>query len=564
VTQAAGVAEARQLLADGFNRRALEAAREIIETDPGLAEAHVLRAEALQAMSDLAGAEAALRASLAAHPGSAAIATRLAGLITPRRGAAEAAAFLEPLSHGPGADVALLTALGLALKTSGHHAEAVEAYRRAALAAPDSAGAQHNLAAALGDAKRFAESAAAAQRALDMGLDAPEAWLVRGRSLIGIGEHEAGEAALREAVRRRPAYADAHAELAGLVWMRTEDAPAATAALDQALAAAPDNVELSLAKARVLEYADDAEAAYAALGGPLAKRPGDVRLLLAASQLIMERDADLALRHAERAFAAARDFGPAASVLCQANLAMGRADVAARLAEDLMRDWPLDQHPVTLAATAWRILGDPRYGDLFDYDRLVFRRTVATPDGWPTLQAWLADLAASLRALQRLRGHPVGQSLRHGSQTSQSLAGSVDPAIQAFFAVIDAPIRAYIEVLAARDDVLGRRVSGGYRYSDAWSVLLRPGGHHVDHIHPLGWISSAFHVELPEAVEDGHQGWLKFGEPGLTTSPVLGAERFVKPSAGDLVLFPSYMWHGTVAFGGQSPRLAIAFDVLPA
>jgi hypothetical protein len=95
-------------------------------------------------------------------------------------------------------------------------------------------------------------------------------------------------------------------------------------------------------------------------------------------------------------------------------------------------------------------------------------------------------------------------------------------------------------------------------------VLLRPGGHHVNHIHPLGWISSAFHVELPPAVEDGHQGWLQFGEPELATVPKLEAEHFVKPTPGTLVLFPSYMWHGTVPFGGEKPRLTAAFDVLPA
>jgi hypothetical protein len=29
------------------------------------------------------------------------------------------------------------------------------------------------------------------------------------------------------------------------------------------------------------------------------------------------------------------------------------------------------------------------------------------------------------------------------------------------------------------------------------------------------------------------------------------------------VLFPSYMWHGTVPFDGQAPRLTIAFDLQP-
>jgi hypothetical protein len=157
----------------------------------------------------------------------------------------------------------------------------------------------------------------------------------------------------------------------------------------------------------------------------------------------------------------------------------------------------------------------------------------------------------------------VGQSLRHGAQTTQNLALSDDPVIRALFAAIDAPIRAYIDILAERNDVLGARVTGGYRFAGAWSALLRPGGHHVNHIHPMGWISSAFHVETPPAIDESRQGWLKFGEPGLATTPVLGPEHFLKPQAGALVLFPSYMWHGTVPFGGSASRLTVAFDLVP-
>ena len=46
----------------------------------------------------------------------------------------------------------------------------------------------------------------------------------------------------------------------------------------------------------------------------------------------------------------------------------------------------------------------------------------------------------------------------------------------------------------------------------------------------------------------------------MPTSPNLPAQHFVKPVPGKLVLFPSYMWHGTVPFTGEDPRLAIAFD----
>jgi Putative 2OG-Fe(II) oxygenase len=61
----------------------------------------------------------------------------------------------------------------------------------------------------------------------------------------------------------------------------------------------------------------------------------------------------------------------------------------------------------------------------------------------------------------------------------------------------------------------------------------------------------------------GHEGWIKFGEPGVPTLPALGPEHFEKPEPGLLVLFPSYMWHGTMPFPGEQTRLTLAFDLLP-
>ena len=55
---------------------------------------------------------------------------------------------------------------------------------------------------------------------------------------------------------------------------------------------------------------------------------------------------------------------------------------------------------------------------------------------------------------------------------------------------------------------------------------------------------------------------LKFGEPRYEV-PGAGAERFIQPLPGRLVLFPSYMWHGTTAIHGDLPRMSIAFDVKP-
>jgi hypothetical protein len=48
------------------------------------------------------------------------------------------------------------------------------------------------------------------------------------------------------------------------------------------------------------------------------------------------------------------------------------------------------------------------------------------------------------------------------------------------------------------------------------------------------------------------------------TEPPLDAEHYIRPRPGRLVLFPSYMWHGTVPFTTAERRMTIAFDIVPA
>ncbi|HJW42691.1 MAG TPA: putative 2OG-Fe(II) oxygenase, partial [Rhizomicrobium sp.] len=110
---------------------------------------------------------------------------------------------------------------------------------------------------------------------------------------------------------------------------------------------------------------------------------------------------------------------------------------------------------------------------------------------------------------------------------------------------------------------LSSRRRDGFRFTGSWSSRLRDRGFHTNHIHPRGWISSCYYVALPDAVEDGQQGWIKFGEPSFVTTLAQPIRRAVKPVVGRLVLFPSYMWHGTVPFASRENRTTIAFDAIP-
>jgi len=247
-------------------------------------------------------------------------------------------------------------------------------------------------------------------------------------------------------------------------------------------------------------------------------------------------------------------------------LAAGKAEEALAAARKGLAISPDDQSLWGWAATAARAAGDPLYAALSNYEGNVAPYDIETPEGWPTLEAFLADLAVTLRRMHVYQQHPHNQSVRGGSQTMQMLVGSREPTLVALFKAVDAPIRAHIAKLGQGDDILRKRNTGDYRMAGAWSVLLRPGGFHTDHFHSQGWLSSAFYVETPtEALDrETREGWLRFGKPPIEVKPPMEADHYIRPQPGRLALFPSYMWHGTVPFTTDESRMTVAFDIVPA
>jgi hypothetical protein len=132
---------------------------------------------------------------------------------------------------------------------------------------------------------------------------------------------------------------------------------------------------------------------------------------------------------------------------------------------------------------------------------------------------------------------------------------------------IEDAVSRYVAALPERvgHPLLARRNAGHFAFAGSWSSRLRDCGFHTNHIHPEGWISSAYYVALPETVADKESkaGWIKFGEPAFDAGLSNPIRRTIQPRPGRLVLFPSYMWHGTVPFRSAQDRTTIAFDVIP-
>lgn len=459
---------------------------------------------------------------------------------------------------------ALLAERARAFQAMGRHEDRVRERERIVAIHSRKPAAYHNLAAALGDAGRVAEAEVAARQALAAGGAAPETWLVLARALQGQSRLDEADEAFAQALRLRPAYVDALRDRAQLAWMRSGDVESALAVVGKAGTETGAVVgDIAALQAHICEVAGDAERGYALLrasGGC-----DDPRHQPMAARLALHFDRASALNHALRAVASTRGSAEAHRLLIDCYLANGQAERALPLIEAELVRTPMDQGLLASRWTAWHMSGDGRAGELYDYDAFVRAGKIDVPPGWNDRDSYLADLGAALRNLHRFRAHPLDQSLRWGSQTSADLLRSEEPAIRAFQTAIDGPIRRYIAHLGQGDDVLRSRNRGSYAISGMWSVHLKSGGFHVSHVHPMGWLSSACYIELPAALDaDTKEGWLKFGEPGIPMVSPIAAARHVRPEPGLLVLFPSYMWHGTEAFAARGSRLSIAFDIVPA
>jgi tetratricopeptide (TPR) repeat protein len=255
-------------------------------------------------------------------------------------------------------------------------------------------------------------------------------------------------------------------------------------------------------------------------------------------------------------------FGCAA----EAALLSGDPEKAEHFCGEALRLDAHDQTALCILSTAWRMMADERDETLSGYDSLIRSFELEPPEGFSSMDDFNAELNAWLDRVHPATREYLNQSLRGGTQTPDQLFGKGQVLVEKIRGRIDEAVGRYIREMKEDEQhpFLSRRARD-FRHVGSWSSRLRDCGFHINHIHPLGWISSCYYVAVPKAVEDvsARQGWIKFGEPGLDVPLKNATRRAIQPRAGLLVLFPSFMWHGTIPFHDAQPRTTIAFDTVP-
>lgn len=211
-----------------------------------------------------------------------------------------------------------------------------------------------------------------------------------------------------------------------------------------------------------------------------------------------------------------------------------------------------------LLGLLWRVTEDPRAQWLHGQENLV--RAMPLVDG----DSVLPPAIALLRQIHATAALPHDQSLRGGTQTRGILFDRTEPELAALREAIEATVERYRSELPPVDPAhpLLRQANGPWALAGSWSVRLTSGGdHHAAHIHPLGVLSSALYLLLPQVAEGSGEAALELGRPPPDLRLDLPPVHVIEPAAGHLALFPSTLYHGTTAFSAGE-RMTVAFDVV--
>ena len=440
---------------------------------------------------------------------------------------------------------------GLLHRALDEHGNALEAFCHAASLAPGDAGIAHGHARVALEAG--IDSVALFERALTIATNPGGVLLGLGAARFSAGQGARALDQLAQLLDGNPGWIEGHRQFAQLASL-TGEFERLTESIDRALARAPSAALLET-KLGLLIGAEHYVGVLVAVRDEGHLMPPSSRILYEALGHSELSD----IKAAEPLFQAIADDDATGRVwrvrhLLRSNRAAQAVGLIDRwlASDEAASAWPY-------ASIAWRLTGDSRWFWLEGDPRLI--ETIDLGDRLPPL----TDM---LRSLHRGAGRFADQSVRAGSQTDGPLLSRVEPEIVALRKLLADAVGGYIKRLPPLDPrhpLLSRRRDREPRFAGSWSVRLGAAGHHANHVHPQGWISSALYIALPEEVERGagpDAGWLSLGEPQANLGLDLPPIRLVEPLPGRLVLFPSTMWHGTRTFD-RGERLTVAFDVAP-
>lgn len=184
---------------------------------------------------------------------------------------------------------------------------------------------------------------------------------------------------------------------------------------------------------------------------------------------------------------------------------------------------------------------------------------LSTPDS-ALLKQLLKDIHEAEIA-ERVQG-----MLHNGMQSAGNLFKRPEASFRTLGELVKKEFAKYKEKFAGADCELIKSFPDEFEFTSSWYVKMRQGGHLDAHIHEIGWISGAVYLAMPSDKKSPEEGGFEYGIHGDAYPKK--HENFpvgtVIPNVGEIVLFPSSLFHRTIPFSSNEERICVAFDLKPA
>ncbi|MDO9315234.1 MAG: tetratricopeptide repeat protein [Burkholderiaceae bacterium] len=538
-------------------------------------------------------AEAAAAKALVVHPQALVFHNVLGSALAGQQKWAEAVESFKKVAAIAPQSMEAQSQLGMLYSRLGRHEDAVASYRKAVALKPDFAELHCNLGILLGLLGRHAEAVSSYAQAVAVKPTLVVAHYNGGTALQALGRLDEAARSYRQVLALQPASAEAHSNLGAVLQAQGELAPAIES-YRAALAIKPDpKVHFNLGTAyrnqgRLAEAAGSFESA-------LALQPVYPDALNNLGEVLRDQGRmDDAVASYQCALAQAPDTAEATYNLAVMLHDSGRLDEARAFFEaSRVRDWQervleclykceryeafetgIDKLLAVRAAHASPLLATlsahhaANFGvtDRCDFCKdpldFVFHDRIdalASPDS-ELRDRLLVDIA-SAEIAARKQGR-----LYNGTQSSGNLFKRPEASFRQLSGLIAAQVERYRLRHADAECVFTKNFPRTTEFSSSWYVKMQTGGHLTSHIHETGWLSGVVYLAIPPRPAGTDDGSIEFSTHGNdyprqhTRFPV----SVVSPAVGDIVLFPSSLFHRTLPFSAAAERICIAFDVAPA
>jgi tetratricopeptide (TPR) repeat protein len=445
--------------------------------------------------------------------------------------------------------------MGNTLHQMGDVESALVSYNKAVKINPDFAEAHYRIGGVINDQGDFDAAINSYKVAIKLKPDYAEAYIDMGNALNDQGNLEASIDIYKRAIKIKPNYAEAYYNM-GLVLYSKGNLDSAIDSYKQALQIKPDNAEAYIDMGNAFKAKDDLQAAADSYRQALKIKPDFAQAL---SNLAQVLKLNLQYKEAKKCFDKLTDKESVGKGLeCTYHLKN-----YGEFNEQLEVIAKKDPGNIRVAAISNFAAYSNRQKDSYPFCEKPIELIKLSH-----IKNHVADADKFINTiLHEMNGknaswEPKDKTTKSGYQTSGNLFAEPSAAMNTLGNIIRKELTLFYSAFKTRDSTLIENWPEEYSLQ-GWYVRMLQNGHQGSHIHPAGWVSGVFYLKTVEAPTE-NEGAIEFGVPG-DDYPATNEDlpyQIYQPCNGDLILFPSSLFHKTIPVIKDVERCVIAFDLI--